>query len=393
MGVSKKIMDAIEQSLWIRKMFEEGESRKEIYGEKNVFDFSLGNPNLEPPTEFKLILQNLANDSREGLHCYTPNAGYKDTRKAVADYLTEHSSQIFTFDEIVMTVGASGALNIILKTILDPDDEVIIPIPCFMEYKNYVDNHHGVPRFIKSKPDFSLDLYKIKEVMNEKTKAVLINSPHNPTGRIYSCKELSALVSLMEQYSEKRRSPIYLISDESYKKIVFDRVLVPSITDIYKNSFIVTSFSKELSLPGERIGYVALSPAMEDREIVANGLSLCNRLLGFTNAPALMQRAITSLLNVSVDIDTYQKKRDMLCDGLASLGYEFIKPQGAFYLFPKSPISDDARFVSVLEDENILTVPGSSCGCPGYFRIAYCVADSTIINSMVGFSRAIDKFR
>lgn len=393
MGVSKKIMDAIEQSSWTGRMFEEGESRKEIYGEGKVFDFSLGNPNLEPPIEFKLILQNLANDSSEGLHYYMPNAGYKDTRRAVADYLTEHSDQTFTIDEIVMTVGASGALNIILKTILDPDDEVIIPIPCFMEYKNYVDNHHGVPIFIKSKPDFSLDLDMIKEVINVKTKAVLINSPHNPTGRVYSWIELSALASLMNEYSEKRRSPIYLISDEPYKKIVFDGVLVPSITDIYKNSFIVTSFSKELSLPGERIGYVALSPAMEDREIVTNGLSLSNRLLGFLNAPALMQRAITSLLNVSVDINIYQKKRDMLCDGLASLGYEFIKPQGAFYLFPKSPISDDVRFVSLLEDENILTVPGSSCGGPGHFRIAYCVSESTITDSMPGFARAVNKFR
>lgn len=393
MSVSKNIMNAIEQSSWVRKMFEEGARRKEIYGEENVFDFSLGNPNLEPPAEFKLILQNLANDSREGLHYYMPNAGYKVTRKAVADYLTGHSNQTFNEDDIVMTVGASGALNIILKTILDPNDEVIIPIPCFMEYKNYVDNHHGVPRFIKSKPDFSLDFDEINEVINEKTKAVIINSPHNPTGKIYSYKELSDLASLMDEHSKRRRFPIYLISDEPYKKIVFDRVLVPSITDIYKNSFLVTSFSKELSIPGERIGYVALNPEMEGRELVSNGLSLSNRLLGFLNAPALMQRAITSLLNVSIDINIYQKKRDMLCDGLASLGYEFIKPQGTFYLFPKSPITDDIKFVSALEEEKILTLPGSSCGTPGYFRIAFCVSDRTIINSMAGFGRAIEKCR
>lgn len=393
MGTSKKIRASIEQSSWIRKMFEEGASRKAIYGEENVFDFSIGNPNLEPPVEFKKILKELLNDPGKGRHCYMPNAGYEDTREAVADYLTGHSSQSFSSNDIVMTVGSGGALNVILKTILDPDDDVIILTPCFMEYKFYIDNHQGIPKFVTSKPDFSLDLDKIEEAITEKTRALMINSPNNPTGKVFSREELDSLAGLLTEYSEKNRKTIYIISDEPYKKIVFDGVTVPSIFDVYKNSFVGTSFSKDLSLPGERIGYAALNPEMEDRDVISAGMVLSNRILGYVNAPALMQRAVKGLLNVSIDSGIYQKKRDVLCDGLASLGYDFIKPQGAFYLFPKSPIEDDVQFVSALQEENILTVPGSGCGGPGHFRIAYCVSDETIINSMPGFKKTIDKFK
>ena len=393
MSASKKIKTAITQASWIRKMFEEGASRKAIYGEENVFDFSIGNPNLEPPAEFTSILNGLINDSSRGRHSYMSNAGYEDTRDAVAGYLTEHSSRSFSPNDVVMTVGSGGALNIILKTILDPNDEVVILTPCFMEYKFYVDNHQGIPVFVASKPDFSLDLDKIKEAITEKTRAFMINSPNNPTGKVFSREELGSLADLLTECSEKNGSPIYLISDEPYKKIVFDGNVVPSIFDIYKNSFVGTSFSKDLSLPGERIGYAALNPEMEDRELASAGLVLANRILGYVNAPALMQRAVNGLLNVSIDVSIYEKKRDLLCDGLASLGYEFFRPQGAFYLFPKSPIEDDVAFVSTLKDENILTVPGAGFGGPGYFRIAYCVSDETIINSMPGFGRAINKYK
>ncbi len=393
MSASKKIQTAIKQASWIRKMFEEGANRKAIYGEENVFDFSIGNPNLEPPIEFKQILKDLVNDTCNGQHCYMPNAGYVDTREAVADYLTENNRMSFSPDDIVMTVGAGGALNVILKTILDPGDEVIIPGPCFMEYRFYIDNHQGVPKFVPSNPDFSLNMDIIKEAITEKTKAVLINSPNNPTGKIFSSAELASLAELLTEYSKDREDPIYLVSDEPYKKIVFDGIVVPSIFDAYRDSFIATSFSKDLSLPGERIGYAALNPEMDDRSIVAAGMVLSNRILGFVNAPALMQRAVNGLLRVSIDVSIYEKKRDILCEGLASLGYDFFKPQGSFYLFPKSPIEDDIAFVSILKDENILTVPGSGCGGPGYFRIAYCVSDETIINSMPGFGRAIQKFK
>ena len=374
-------------------MFEEGAKRKAIYGEENVFDFSIGNPILEPPAEFKSILNGLINDPSKGRHCYMSNAGYEDTREAVAGYLTENSTKSFSPDDVVMTVGSGGALNVILKTILDPNDEVLIVTPCFMEYKFYVDNHQGIPVFVASKPDFSLDLDKIKNAITEKTRAVMINSPNNPTGKIFSSEELDSLAALLTEYSDKKGEPIYLISDEPYKKIVFDGNVVPSIFDFYKNTFLGTSFSKDLSLPGERIGYAALNPEMEDRELASAGLVLSNRILGYVNAPALMQRAVNCLLGVSIDVSVYEKKRDILCDGLASLGYEFFKPQGAFYLFPKSPIPDDIKFVSALKDENILTVPGSGFGGPGYFRIAYCVSDETIINSMPGFERAINKFK
>ena len=393
MSASKKIQTAIKQASWIRKMFEEGASRKAIYGEENVFDFSIGNPNLEPPAEFKVILKDLVNDSCKGQHCYMSNAGYEDTREAVADYLSEHNSQTFSRNDIVMTVGAGGALNVILKTILDPGDEVIIPTPCFMEYRFYVDNHQGIPKFVTIKPDFTLDIEAIRSAITEKTKAVLINSPNNPTGRVFSRSELDSLADLLTEYSEKKGDVIYLVSDEPYKKIVFDGIVVPSIFDVYKSSFIATSFSKDLSLPGERIGYAALNPNIDERSLISAGLVLSNRILGFVNAPALMQRAVNSLLGVSIDVGIYQKKRDILCDGLASMGYEFFKPQGSFYLFPKSPIEDDIAFVSALKDENILTVPGSGCGGPGHFRIAYCVSDETIINSMPGFRRAIEKFK
>ena len=393
MSASKKIQTAIKQASWIRKMFEEGASRKAIYGEENVFDFSIGNPNLEPPAEFKVILKDLVNDSCKGQHCYMSNAGYEDTREAVADYLSEHNSQTFSRNDIVMTVGAGGALNVILKTILDPGDEVIIPTPCFMEYRFYVDNHQGIPKFVTIKSDFTLDIEAIRSAITEKTKAVLINSPNNPTGRVFSRSELDSLADLLTEYSEKKGDVIYLVSDEPYKKIVFDGIVVPSIFDVYKSSFIATSFSKDLSLPGERIGYAALNPNIDERSLISAGLVLSNRILGFVNAPALMQRAVNSLLGVSIDVGIYQKKRDILCDGLASMGYEFFRPQGSFYLFPKSPIEDDIAFVSALKDENILTVPGSGCGGPGHFRIAYCVSDETIINSMPGFGRAIEKFK
>jgi aspartate aminotransferase len=392
MSAAKKIQAAIEKSSWIRKMFEEGARRKAIYGEDNVFDFSIGNPNIEPPVEFKVILRDLLDDECEGIHCYMPNAGYVGTRQAVADYLTKHNNQTFSVDDIVMTVGAGGALNVILKTILDPGDEVIIPSPCFMEYNFYVDNHQGIAKLVDTSDDFSLNIEKIREAITEKTKAVLINSPNNPTGKVYSREKLTELGKLLDEFGRKNGNSIYIVSDEPYRKIAYD-VEVPSVFDIYRESLIATSFSKDLSLPGERIGYAALNPDMSDRAMVSAGLVLCNRILGFVNAPALQQRVVSGLLDRSIDVSIYKKKRDLLCDGLSSMGYEFVLPQGAFYLFPKCPIEDDIHFVSTLQEENILTVPGSGCGRAGYFRIAYCVSDITITNSMPGFERVIKKFR
>lgn len=393
MPVSKYIQGAIERSSWIRKMFEEGAKRKEKFGADNVFDFSLGNPFLEPPIKFKQVLKRLADDPSPGQHAYMPNAGLIETREAVANYLNGFNLQTFTADDIVMTVGAGGALNVVLKAILNPGEEVIIPRPYFVEYNFYLDNHQGVPVVIGTRPDFSLDLEAIEKAITAKTKAILINSPNNPTGKVYGEGELQELGDLLGDHSKKLGQPIYLISDEPYRKIVYDGIAVPSIFNAYKESFVVTSFSKDLSLPGERIGYAVVHPEISDKEMIVAGMVLCNRVLGYVNAPALMQRAIALLLDDSVDISLYQKKRDMLCDGLASSGYEFIKPDGAFYLFPKTPIEDDVVFVSALQEENILAVPGRGFGGPGHFRIAYCVDDGTIENSLPGFDRVMKRFK
>ena len=392
MAASKKIQASIERSSWIRKMFEEGKVRKEKYGEENVFDFSLGNPDLEPPSKFNQILVELVNDPAPGQHGYMPNAGFIKTRQAVADYLNKFNRPQFSAEEIVMTVGAGGALNVVLKTVLNPGEEVIIPKPYFVEYNFYLDNHQGVLKLAPTKPDFSLDCDAISAAVTEKTRAILINSPNNPTGKVYREQELKELADLLFHYSEKFGQPIYLISDEPYRKIIYDGITVPSIFNVYNESFVVTSFSKDLSLPGERIGYVAANPDMSDKDMVIAGLVLCNRILGYVNAPALMQRAIPFLLTDSVDISIYQKKRDMLCDGLASFGYDFIKPEGAFYLFPRAPIEDDIAFVAALQEENILPVPGTGFGGPGHFRIAYCVSDKVIEKAMPGFERVMKKF-
>jgi aspartate aminotransferase len=383
----------MERSSWIRKMFEEGNARKAKYGADNVFDFSLGNPNLEPPVRFKEVLNELLNDQRPGQHAYMPNAGLLETRQAVADYLSKYNKQAFAPEDVVMTVGAGGALNVVLKTLLNPGEEVIIPSPYFVEYNFYLENHQGVPKVVTTGSDFSLDFQAIEEAVTEKTRAVLINSPNNPTGKVYNEGELEALAKLLADCSEKFGQPIYLISDEPYRKIAYDGIDVPSIFNAYRESFVVTSFSKDLSLPGERIGYAALHPDISDKGMIAGAMVLCNRVLGYVNAPALMQRAIAFLLEESVDIGIYQKKRDMLYEELSSCGYELLKPEGAFYLFPRTPIEDDVAFVSALQEENILTVPGSGFGGPGHFRIAYCVEDKTIERSLPGFEKVMKRFK
>ncbi len=393
MPASQNIQTAIEKSSWIRKMFEEGNIRKAKYGAENIFDFSLGNPDLEPPAKFKEVLIKLINDPSPGRHAYMPNAGLIETRQAVADYLNKDNTARFTPDEIVMSVGAGGSLNVVLKTILNPGDEVIIPKPYFVEYNFYLDNHQGVPKLAATKKDFSLDFDTISDAVTEKTKAVLIDSPNNPTGNVYEQEELKELANVLNHHSQKLGEPIYLISDEPYRKIIYDGISVPSIFDIYDESFVVTSFSKDLSLPGERIGYVAANPRMSDKATIIAGMVLSNRVLGYVNAPALMQRAIPFLLEETVDIAIYQRRRDMLCNALDSFGYDFKKPGGAFYLFPRSPSEDDVAFVAALQEENILTVPGTGFGGPGHFRIAYCVSEDVIQKALPGFERVIKKWR
>ena len=389
MAVANDIAEFLDKSSWIRKMFEEGTRRRKLYGEDNVFDFSIGNPNVPPPQSFYEELKKIAEDNPPGIHGYMANAGLPETRQAVADYLTSLGNKVFSLEDVIMTAGAGGALNVVLKTILNPKEEVIIPSPYFVEYNFYLFNHQGVPKIVPVKDDMSLDIDAIADAINEKTKAIIINSPNNPTGAVYSKDELSILARHLEDKSSSYGRAIYIIYDEPYRKIVYDNIQLPNITDIYNNSFIVTSFSKDLSLPGERIGYAASCPTMEEKPQVIAGMVFCNRVLGYVNAPALMQRVVVSLLNKTVDVGVYKQKRDLLCNGLKELGYEFNIPKGAFYLFPKTPIDDDIKFVKILQDENILTVPGSGFGKSGYMRIAYCVSDRVIERSMAGFGRAI----
>jgi len=393
MTVAERIKGMIEKASWVRRMFEEGALRKKKYGPENVFDFSLGNPNLEPPAKFREVLMEMASDNPAGIHGYMPNAGFVETRQAVADYLSDLNTCSFGPDDIVMTTGAAGAMNVVLKTILNPGDEVIVPAPYFMEYYYYVDNFGGILKTVKTNPDFSLNLSAIEEAIDANTKAVLINNPNNPTGRVYTKGELTRLGELLAHYSERYGEPIYLMSDEPYSKIVYNGITCPSIFDAYKESFLVTSFSKDLSIPGERIGYVAVHPLVSEKDIIREGLVLCNRVLGFVNAPALMQRLIPFLLQERVDASLYKRKRDSLCEGLKEAGYKFVTPDGTFYLFPETPIPDDVEFVRSLQEENILTVPGTGFGGPGHFRIAFCVDDDTIKRALPGFAKVMKRYR
>jgi len=392
MTIAKKIEATLSESSWIRKMFEEGARLRAKHGAGNVYDFSLGNPNLNPPKNFSNNLIDAAKSSVEGKHAYMPNVGFPYVRKSVAAYVSVEQQAEVSEKEIIMTCGAAGALNVILKTILDPGDEVITPSPYFVEYRFYADNHGGILKTVPTKPDFSLDINAISSAINNKTKAVLINSPNNPTGQIYSKESLIELGTVLNDKGKKSGRTIYLISDEPYRKIVYDGVKVPSIFNCYRESIIATSYSKDISIPGERIGYIAVNPEAVFKENLISGIALANRILGFVNAPALMQRIIASIQGASVDISEYQRKRDILCNNLAECGYEFVRPSGAFYLFPKSPVPDDVKFVKALQDELILVVPGSGFGCPGHFRIAFCVDDDTIINSIPGFKRAIQGY-
>ena len=393
MTIATHIATFLEKSSWIRKMFEEGARLKAIHGADNVFDFSLGNPYLQPPERFNQRLKEIAESDRIGAHAYMPNPGYPSVRKSVADYLSEEHGTDITENEVLMTCGAAGGLNVILKTILDPGDEVITPAPYFVEYGFYADNHGGSLKTVETHSDFTLNLAAIENAITKKTKAVLINSPNNPTGQVYAKDSIDALGELLSQKSRELGRTIYLVSDEPYRKIVYDGIKVPSIFAAYKDSLVATSYSKDLSIPGERIGFIAINPDARYKSDLISGMALANRILGFVNAPALMQRLVEGLQGESVDVSHYARKRELLCNGLKDCGYDFVRPPGTFYLFPRSPIADDVKFVQALQEELILGVPGSGFGGPGHIRLAFCVDDATITNAMPGFEKAIKKFK
>jgi aspartate aminotransferase len=392
MSIAKKIEASLSRSSWIRKMFEQGAQLKAEHGPENVYDFTLGNPNLEPPDEFKRALLEAVQQTDAGLHGYMPNAGYPFARRAAADYLSQEHGIEISEHEVIMTCGAAGALNVVLKTLLDPGDEVLCPRPYFVEYGTYADNHGGVLKTVPTTSDFSLDLEAIAEAITPKTKVFLINSPNNPTGQVYSQESIQSLGNLLRDYSQKYNTLIYLVADEPYRKIVYDNKDIPGIMKYYHESIVVTSHSKDISIPGERIGFLAVNPKTTYRDQLMAGMIMCNRTLGFVNAPALMQRTIASIQGKSVDVALYKRKRDLLCDGLSDCGYAVTKPAGAFYLFLKTPLDDDVAFVKTLQKELILTVPGSGFGGPGHIRLAYCVDDQTIIGALPGFKRVLERY-
>ena len=389
MAVSQKIRRFMAEGGWIRRVFEEGLALKAQIGAENVFDLSLGNPVIEPPAEFKNELRRLASEPMAGMHRYMPNPGFMETRQAVAESLAEESGLPFSGSDIVMTCGAAAAANVVLKTILNPGEEVIILAPYFFEYLYYIDNHEGIAVVVDTSSDFQLDLDAIEGVITPQTRAIIVNSPNNPSGVVYSGEEISGLAELLERKQAEHGTEIFLISDEPYKRIIFDGMKFPQVLPSYVNSIIVTSHAKDLALPGERIGFIAINPGYPDKEELAGGFSFCNRTLGFVNAPALMQHVVRNLQGVSIDPDYYQRKRDFLYTALSELGYETVQPQGAFYLFPKSPIEDDVTFTRELLQSNVLVVPGRGFGTPGHFRISYCVEDWVLEGAVEGFAKAV----
>lgn len=356
-------------------MFEEGTRLKALYGEREVFDLSLGNPDLEPPRAFIERLRELAASDQLGTHGYMPNAGYAETREAMARKVArEHRIEI-TAEQLVMCVGAAAGLNVVLKTILDPGDDVIAIRPYFVEYGAYVGNHGGVLRVVDPSADFTISAQNVAAALGPQTAAVIVNSPNNPTGRMYPEASIIELARVLSAHAAKTGRRVTLLVDEPYRDLVYGGKVTPPIACHYPDTIVVNSFSKSLSLAGERIGYIAVAPTCEQAEQLMAGLVMCNRTLGFVNAPALMQRAVARLENVTIDISPYERRRNILAAGLREAEIEFCEPDGAFYLFCRCPTEDDIRFVSHLKEHRILGVPGQGFGYPGWFRLSYAVPD------------------
>lgn len=388
MAVAKRIIESMKSSSWVRAMFETGIRLKQQHGADRVCDFSLGNPDIDPPDVFQQELLAVLSEKEPRRHGYMPNGGYPEVRSAVAEYVSKEFGVSLSENHIVMACGASGALNVALKSILNPGDEILACTPCFMEYKAYVDNHGGTLHLVPGTDSFNLDVAGLESRITEKTAGIIINSPNNPSGRIFSESTIEELGRMLSKKSREIGRAIYLVSDEPYRKIVYGGVEVPSVFRYYNNSMVASSYSKELSIPGERIGWVAVHPEADDCENLVNAIILCTRILGYVNAPALMQRAVGKLQGLQIDMEPYTKRRALLCEGLEAAGYEFTPPAGTFYLFPKAPGGDDLAFVEALQKELILTVPGRGFGTPGYFRIAFCVDEQVVKRSIEGFERA-----
>ena len=392
--LSQNICNKINKSSWIRAMFEEGAKLRAIHGAENVYDFSLGNPDYEPPLEVKNAIKKYTLNEYPGLHRYMSNAGYPEVREKIAKITSEESGLPVTQNHIIMTCGAAGGLNVVLKSILNPEDEVIVFSPYFVEYLFYIENFNGKPVIVPTDAHtFEPSLERLASHITAKCKAIIINSPNNPTGVVYSENTLKQIAALLKAKETEFNSEILVISDEPYSKIIYDQVEVPNILKIFKHSVIVNSYSKSLAIPGERIGYIAVNPLIDNVDLLINGMTFCNRTLGFVNAPSLFQKVVGDSLEAAVNTDEYKNRRDFLYSSLIELGYSCIKPQGAFYLFPQSLIPDDIEFAKRALKYNILIVPGSGFGCPGHFRLAYCVDFNSIKKSIPAFKALAEEFK
>ena len=393
--IAEKMKNMVANSSAIRAMFEEGNRLAGIYGAENVYDFSLGNPNVAAPEAVKnAIIELLDEDDPVVLHGYTnSNAGYADVRETVAESLNARFGTSFEGKNIVMTVGAAGGLNVILKTLLNPGDEVIAFAPYFGEYRSYTNNYDGV--IVEISPnttDFQPKLDEFELKITPKTKAVIVNTPNNPTGVVYSEETIKKMAAIMEAKQKEYGTDIYLIADEPYRELVYDGAEVPYLTKYYDNTIVGYSYSKSLSLPGERIGYLVIPDEVEDSETILSAAGVATRILGFVNAPTLQQKVVAKCINEKTDISYYDRNRETLYNGLKECGFECIKPQGAFYLFVKSPVPDEKEFCAAAKKYNILIVPGSSFACPGYVRIAYCVSYDTIVNALPKFKELAKEY-
>ncbi|MDD6311830.1 MAG: pyridoxal phosphate-dependent aminotransferase [Firmicutes bacterium] len=393
---AKSMMPYVQGNSAIRAMFEEGARLAEQYGKENVYDFSLGNPSVPAPAEVNQAIKDIIEEENTlMIHGYNQsNSGYEDVRQTVADHLNRLHGTAFAAENIVMTVGAASGLNVAIKTLVDPGEEIMAFAPYFVEYGNYAKNHGATVVAVPANTaDFQPNIDKMSEMINEKTRAVIINSPNNPTGVVYSEETLNKLAAVLEAKSEEFGAPIYIISDEPYRELAYDGVFVPYVTKYYKNTVVGYSWSKSLSLPGERIGYLVFPSEMDDYENAIQAANIANRVLGYVNAPTLIQRVVARCIDCSTDIDAYDKNRKVFYEGLKEAGYECAYPEGAFYMWIKSPIEDDAQFAAMAKKHNILVVPGKSFACPGYVRAAYCVSYDTIVNSLPGFKKLMEEIR
>lgn len=388
--LSQQVKGYLGNSSMIRRMFEAGIELKKQYGADKVYDFSLGNPDLPPPPQVAAAMNDLAVHAAEPFAFgYMPNAGSNTAREALAKLLTKEQNFTFSADQVIATCGAAGGINAFFRAVLETGDEVICPSPYFVEYGFYAGNYGGVLKPFAAKADFSIDLEAMEAAITPKTRALILNSPNNPTGKIYTRTELCAVAELLKRKRAEYGRMIYIVADEPYRFLNFDQVEIPCLAEIYDGAVIIGSFSKSLSLPGERLGYVAVSPLLENGEELMAALTLTNRILGFVNAPVVGQKLIEACWDCQVDLEIYRRRRDLMAQVLQNAGIEFIMPGGAFYFFPKSPVADERIFIDALFKERVLAVPGRGFGAPGYFRLAFCVSEKTIADSAESFAKAV----